>query len=424
LPDPEVDVTLVSLRSVLGDARVGQVVEQLIAHEHPERTRTWAASVEHWTPELAALLAATYPASRDGLGQLLSDDRLRVARRAHTLAAFLIGLGRGRFPAWVRTAAQEDHRVFATLIGPLDQNTDSVDAAVDQLLDECDEPPIAHFPDVLRLVPDANTRPFFTRLLDVALRDLIRGYLAGTISEGDVLSLLRSPHADAWLHSVSHWQLRALFTHDVWNRSDNWLNAWRLMLIAPDAAYVIEPAMFPEIIDALLRAHNAAWSAPVATMWAELLKRSRGVCRSARTRLLLAVQALRFGLDNTRLPLSAVVAETFLDVYTAVTAPGSCPPEASSLFGFFDWDKGKELRKSLVSAFMGSQWPPGDLGLAASEPALFRKIFKRVLRKHGGEKYLNDMLCDLRNRTNDDSAQLARTLASLLENPEFSEDWD
>lgn len=424
MPEHEVDVSLVSLRSVLVDARIARVIEQSIAVEHPERIRTWAASVKNWTPEHAALLAATYPTSRDGLGQLLSDDRLHAARRTYTLAAFLIRIGRGRFPAWVRAAAQEDHRVFAALLGPLYGNSDWVDAAVGQLLDECDELPISHFPDVLRLVLDTSTRPFFKRLLDAALRNLIRGYLDGSIGEGDALPLLGSPHTAASLQTMTQWQLRALFTYGVWNRSNNWLNAWRLMRIAPVAAYDLEPAVFPEVIDALLRSNVATWSAPIATNWAEILRRSKEVCRSQRTRTVLAVQALQFAFDNTRLPLSAVVAETFLDVYTVVTTSGSYPREASSLFGLFDWDKGKELRKSLVSAFTVSEWPPGDLALAAPEAALFRKIFKRVLRMQGGNEYLHEMLRDLSGRANADATRLARTLSSLLENPNFNEEWD
>jgi hypothetical protein len=118
------------------------------------------------------------------------------------------------------------------------------------------------------------------------------------------------------------------------------------------------------------------------------------------------------------------VVETFGDIYNAVTSSGSIPSETASLFGMFDWDKGKELRKTLIDTFMSSQWPAGDLVLASSERSLFRKMFKRVYRKSSGPRYLQAALEDLQARSSEEAQRMAGVLSTLLKEPDFYEDWD
>lgn len=90
----------------------------------------------------------------------------------------------------------------------------------------------------------------------------------------------------------------------------------------------------------------------------------------------------------------------------------------------FDWDKGKELRKTLIRAFMQSDWPPGDLALAANDRKLLRKLVKRILvTQVGGLNYLDRMVIDLRMRGNNELGDLPMFLAELRDNPNFSEDW-
>ena len=281
------------------------------------------------------------------------------------------------------------------LLEPLARSEEVNDAIV-HLLQECDELPLAHFSPVLNFVLKLQDRPFFPMLLDVTLRDLIRGYLEGNISSVSAELLLQSVPAEGWFRSIAYNELRVLLTYNVWNRSNNWLNAWHILFIAPTALYERDPSLLPDVIDSLLRAYNTAWSVTVARAWTDIIRRCRRECPSSSARLAIATRALRYAVDNTRLPLSEVVTESFLDVYVAVTSAEDTSPAIFNLFGIFgtDWDKGKEMRKSLVNAFLESKWPPGDLALAASDPALFRKIFKRVHRKQGGERYLRAALAD------------------------------
>jgi hypothetical protein len=62
-------------------------------------------------------------------------------------------------------------------------------------------------------------------------------------------------------------------------------------------------------------------------------------------------------LDLVTLPLGPVVAEAFQTVHEGVFA-STTPVEVPALFGFFDWDKAKQLRKRLIEAFLGSSWRP------------------------------------------------------------------
>lgn len=421
--EAEVDSVLTALAGSLGHSSVAKVVENTVVREHPAAAQSSLKRFITHDPEQVRLLASTYPASRQGLSNLLDDADIDPAHRALSAAAFLIQLGRGRFPAWVRQSADGDARLFSALLHPLAPKTPSIDNVVEQLLYECEDLPLAHFPVILAGITGFEECLFFPRLLDVFLRDLIRGYLDGTVTGTDVLHVMAHASASNWIRGAPYTDLRSLFTHQVWNRIDNWLNGWKLAQIAPSSLYERE-SLLPDVIDALLRAYYVAWSPIVAHTWTVVLQRSRTECPSPSTRLHLSVQALQYALSNPRYPLSEVVAATFLDVYRAVTSPTGSPSGTSSLFGWMSWDKGKELRKSLIDAFMNSQWPPGALALAANDSLLFRKIFKRVMRRSGGDRYLHAMLSDLRDRSSPDSRQIERTLAALLEDPNFYEEWD
>jgi hypothetical protein len=92
----------------------------------------------------------------------------------------------------------------------------------------------------------------------------------------------------------------------------------------------------------------------------------------------------------------------------------------------YDWDKGKDLRITLIDSFLRSQWvwAPGDLAIAASRAGILRKIFKRLLRKPGGDSYVRAMHADLDQRTNTDVITVRNDLDALIRDPDFYEEWD
>jgi hypothetical protein len=94
------------------------------------------------------------------------------------------------------------------------------------------------------------------------------------------------------------------------------------------------------------------------------------------------------------------------------------------LWGFGNWDKAKDLRRSLVDAFLQSDWPPPQFALAAREPWLLRKLSKRMLRQWKGEQFLESAYIGLRNISKQEHRDLLSVLRQIVQNPEIAEDWD
>ena len=139
----------------------------------------------------------------------------------------------------------------------------------------------------------------------------------------------------------------------------------------------------------------------------------------------MCAKLLRLAFDNVNLPAGRIVAEVFADVYAvAIQENNRRPSFWSSLFGSYDWDKGKDLRISLIDAFLRSRWEAGDLAIAANNAGILRKVFKRLHRKNRGDNYLRAMLKDLSQRTGSDTSKVREHLASLISDPDFYEEWD
>ncbi|MEA2982779.1 MAG: hypothetical protein QOF09_4602 [Alphaproteobacteria bacterium] len=136
------------------------------------------------------------------------------------------------------------------------------------------------------------------------------------------------------------------------------------------------------------------------------------------------MQGLEFALGNNKFPLSSVVYSAFPTTYAAVVNQSQVADEAERLFSY-EWDKGKALRRNLIEAYYGSDWPPADLALIAENSFGLRKLFKRLRRKWSGESYVERMIRDLSLRSADDGAATCKdALVSFLADPDFYEPWD
>jgi hypothetical protein len=139
----------------------------------------------------------------------------------------------------------------------------------------------------------------------------------------------------------------------------------------------------------------------------------------------MCADVLEYGFDHTGDAVGAAVAAAFYPVYRAVCDSDWTPHEVSDLFGLFDWDKAKELRKRMIAAFMGSAWRPGDLALSACEDEqLLRKLVKRTFRQDNGGSYVIAMLNDLNGREDPNIARTVEIVRALASNPDFHEPWD
>ncbi len=404
---------------VIRDLVVGQ-----IARDHPGETRSWAQRLPRWTSTVAHIFAATYPQTQNGLVELLGDDvGLVKERQAEAVAAFIRRLGTARYPNWLRDLAYEQASLRLILLDGASSESQEVSEQTQRLLREAPDLPVAHLPDLLPRVLEASDRPFFRTLLDVTMLSLIPGCITGAVHETVSQPFLANPIFAPWFQAVAPDILGSLVTRGTRSSESHWFNAWRWIEIAPETVYTREPSLLPGLVDALSRSHSSRLTHAMAETWSRVLRRTRTESRSYRTRLVLCVQALRFSFSNTHLPLGPVVAEVFQDVYTAVTQP-ICPAETEPLFGIFDWDKGKELRRKLIDSFETSQWPPGDLFLAIADGLLRRKIFKRLMRSYHGQRYAQLALADLERRERPDASFFAENLRQMLNDPHFYEEWD
>ena len=159
-------------------------------------------------------------------------------------------------------------------------------------------------------------------------------------------------------------------------------------------------------------------------IWVQVIRRSRGNKLDRTFEPELCGQAIRFAFENSRLPVSELAVEAFLPLYKSVTEAKFVPSTANSLFSFWNWDKGAELREALVERSLAGDWPPGDVALAVGDFALLRKILKRMSRRVGGQSLARRMYSDLASRNDSQARALANGLSSLLKSPDYDEGWD
>ncbi|WP_367395152.1 hypothetical protein [Cupriavidus sp. Agwp_2] len=126
----------------------------------------------------------------------------------------------------------------------------------------------------------------------------------------------------------------------------------------------------------------------------------------------LEAMSLRLAMRHTSLPLSEIVLATFPKFYRTTLATSI--PTLFDLFNFTsDWDKGKQLRKELIRSYERSDWPPGDLFLAAAGAGILDKIASRARRE--SPNLFRDALRDLFERRDDPSViDIARELEQYV----------
>lgn len=425
LTQEEVPVILGTLwtRTQQFDSKALQaVIVDRVVRDYPIETRAWLQARVKWSTTVVDLFAATYAPTRHGLLEFLSSDTdLTHSQRGEVLAAFMRAIGRGALPHWFQDVVHSDLSLLLILLEA--GESVEVNEQVIRLLDDLRDLPIARSPELIEKVLACRDRPYFGRLLDLTIRSLIVAYVSGEINEAAIRPIQNHVIAVPWFLSVEARDLRSLVTNDTWSSADRWSNAWRWLQQAPSALYAREQSALPVLVDALTRSHHSHWSDEIAIMWAEILRRCASESLGASNRLGLFVQALKFSFDHTSLPLGPVVAQAFPSVYSAITDGQGVPAETDPLFGMFDWDKGKELRRNLVDSFYYSHWRAGDLMMAAGDLSLLRKVFKRLVKKPRGVQYALAAIADLELRADGTAAGLAVELRRMLAQPDFYEEW-
>lgn len=402
---------------------IGTLLEEHVSRVHPGWVRKWGATTHIWSNGIASLLAASYTPDLGGLRHLLSGSQLSSKRQAHVIAIFLHKIGPEQFPLWFREHARESPDLLVQLLAAGPETTAEVSRQVHRVLEEVRDIPIAKAEELVHKIEPLSELMFFRSLTDAAMQNVVRSFVRGDISSAACELWQRNRWAQEWLSQVPESTLQSLLTHGCRNDMHTWLRAWRWLRDAPTSLHRRHPSVLPGLVDGLVSAHRSGWCEDVTECWIAVLKRTASEAQD-RSHLRLCAQALKFAFFHDRYPLGSLVAAAFYDVYQAVTREHDAPTETAELFSIFDWDKGKQLRRQLVDSFFRSDWPPGQLALAARDTALLRKIFKRIMRKWGGEKYISAMLKDLAGRREPAEARLHDELAKLASNPNFYEEWD
>lgn len=423
----EVKETL-DVLSDISDGFSNQTIQNVVANQissaYPDLVRNWASETHKWSSGVAAIVASTYPPSRRSFEELLEENKLNVGRKAELLAVMIRDQMSGSHPYWLQEIISKDIRFIRALLLTGSERSDAVDAGLSILLTEVPNLPWAMSVEVLNAVLTFAGRPVFPQLLESAMRSVITYYLTDGVYTPETQKFVNDPNATRWLENVNRSRLIDLFAQGCYSGPLAVARAWYWIAEAPATLYGKHPAVLPELCDALFRYALQPFPEGVQDSIVQVLKRSRTEA-SAEVRHALATKMLRFALDNLSAPLGAVVAETFADVYAlAIKEDSRSSSIFSVLFGSYGWDKGKDLRVSLIDSFLRSNWAPGDLAVAASNAGILRKIFKRLHRKSRGDDYIKTMLQDLSQRSDPNASIVRDHLQALVAAPNFYEEWD
>ena len=119
--------------------------------------------------------------------------------------------------------------------------------------------------------------------------------------------------------------------------------AFKWISDAPRALYERKPSVIPELCDSLLaRVRQLSGDGDIQYSMINIVKRA-GSEAGRDVRQTLSAKMLRFAFDNVRIPLGALVAEIFSDVYLEVVKGSDRPLTFFASLSWHTTGKGKDL---------------------------------------------------------------------------------
>lgn len=405
------------------DQHIRRVVADRISLIHPQLVREWGSKIYRWSPGTAFIVASAYGHSKQGFETLLQGNEFTGTRQADVLATLLCSQDFGD-PYWLRELMAHDVRILKTLLLYKGESSDDIECALSKVLNEVSDLFLASSDELLSSIRSFEGRPIHRQLSDAAARSAVALYIAEGRDTAALREFIASSNCTRWLEGISASQLGSLLVRSCSGGTAPVERALKWVSNAPNALYARRPQVLPELCDVLLSRVRQFAPADAQYPLIQIVRRS-GVLPGFELRQVLSAKMLRFCLDNVQLSLSALVVETFRDVYMeAIKENDRRPSFFASLFAAYDWDKGKDLRITLIDSFLRSEWAPGDLAMAASNAGILRKVFKRLSRKQGGESYIRSMQADLARRNTPDIKVVRNDLGVLMKDPDFYEEWD
>ena len=398
------DVLITTAASALSAAGASQLKE-------------WAANRDWESPRVAALVAATYSADEKGVRHILDDYSSDVAKEQSVLAALIRRTSTYLLPVWLERLLATEPRIWAALFAA--PSSSGIHDVVSRLvrrvrrssIARMDDAPttIGHFADVHR---DDVIR-------EHAVRQAWADFLEGDSTEEGLRNWMGKPWVAEWLSRAPRSVLRGEFANALSRSRSAWIRCWRLLADLPQSLCIENPAPAYDGIGFLLQ-RSETFESEAAQSWRSVL---RPIAYGEKVQVDLCAQALSFALAHRYWPVDDIAAETFFAVHNI--AMRDEPRERSFLFWTIrDWDKAKELRRSLVDAFRYGQWRPSRFVLAGREPWLIRKLCKRMLRQYRGETFLDTAYRELSNEASPSTTVALGTLRDILRASDYGDDWD
>ena len=398
-------------------------LQEAVACPHPEEVRTWAIPQKKWPPGVVSLVAATFPLNASGLSQVVAFGPDSGKRRADLLTVFLDSSSSPRVPGWLKEASMHSADWLVPLLLLGSEMPPTTSRVLERLVPELRETPLAAHTELRPVFAAFSRFPFWSSLTSLTLRNALTAFVEGGLPEAASHGWFSEDWASTWVGEASRGDLAGALirpVHDLEQRE----RAFRWLALAPSPLYERQATLVPGLFWELVSERRFGWTFAMGNAWAETIRRVQHATPGSST-LRMCADVLQFGFDHTDDLVGAAVAAAFYPVYRAVCDSNWTPYEVSNLFGWLEWDKAKELRKGLVHAFIGSNWSPGDLALAACEDEqLLRKLVKRTLRQENGSQFVTSMLNDLVGRADSNIKRTVEMVRELASNPDFHESWD
>jgi len=399
------------------------ILQEVLANPHAEAVRSWASQRKEWPRGVVSLVSATFPADASGFSQVVMYGPVDGMRRAALLTTFLASCTSSRVPGWLKDSARQSADWLTPLLSLGSGMPPETAVALDRVLPELKEVPLSSRAELRPILSSLSRFDFWPSLVDLTLRNAVTAFVEGEIDEAACREWFFEDWASGWVGDVSRRDLAAALIHPV-SSMESRERAFRWLAFAPHTLYERQSTSVIALFWELVSERRFGWTSAMVSAWAEAIRRIQRDAPGSST-LRMSADVLQFGFDHTAEMIGGAVAAAFYPVYRAVYDANWTPHEVSNLFGWFDWDKAKELRKGLVRAFMGSNWQPGDLALAACEDEqLLRKLVKRTMRQDNGYSYVTAMLNDLVGRRDPGIGRTVEMVRDLVSNPDFHEPWD
>jgi len=399
-------------------ASIRRAVSDFVCQRFPVESIQWGIGSRMLEYKFVAdVVAEAFAVSLEGLDQILSVDWMTPGNRCEVLAAFIERAARKRLPQWFVRRAADD----VTLIEPFAQCelwSARTTRALESIGEDCEYIPLVRSAFVTEFIQKVAQTSLSDRFVAKTVESAFTEHISGQVSDKQLLDALKLPACEKWCEQAPSSRIYDLLLscsdRDAWRRS------WVTLSILPRTSF--QKVAGHQIIAAFIRSYRASWTESVGKAWHQIVQRANDEL-PYETSLRLLMESTAFCLNNPRLPVGQVVCSAFPPVYDAIVK-GRATQVTDEMFGYFDWDKAKKLRKDVIDAYVSSCWPPEELALIAARCQVLRKVVHRLQRKWNGDEYIRKMIDGLGSQKSVEAQAVRGELSAIISDPDFFEPWD